>query len=346
MERIVSLSMKRFISCLLVIIICFSITGCAEQAGSINAEMFVSAYESDVASGYSYVSDYSSDYLFEADKFLFEDLCFADSDVTDGISYDFTAASAACFDVDNAKVLYAKSIFDKIYPASTTKLLTAVVVAKYSNPDDIVTIREDNCGITTAGAMLCGFKAGDTITVRDLLYCLLVMSGNDAAIALAEHISGSVEKFAELMNSEAAGIGATDTHFNNPHGLHSPNHYTSAYDMYLIFREALSFPSLKEIMTSSAYTAIINGSDGEERYLTVESTNMYKRGLVSAPEGMTVLCGKTGETIAAGNCLIIYSEDESGHGYITELFKADDRTAVYKEMNILLELVAAGDSTH
>lgn len=304
----------------------------------MSADVFTSSYESQVASGYSYVSDYSSDYLFEADKFLYEDICFAKEDVTDASDYSFSAVAAACFDVDNAEVIYAKNIFEKVYPASTTKLLTALVTAKYADMDDLVTIREDNCGITTVGAQLCGFKTGDQITIRDLLYCLLVMSGNDAAIAIAEHILGSVDEFAKLMNKEAANIGATDTHFTNPHGLHSPNHYTSAYDIYLIFREALNFPGLKDIMTSSAYTAIIYSADGEERYLTVESTNMYKRGIMEEPDGIAVICGKTGETIAAGNCLVLYSEDEYGHGYITELFKATDRSTVYNEMNILLGL--------
>ena len=330
--------MKRVFKVLLAIVLCISVTGCKPAGTAINAEVFTSSYESGNASGYSYVSDYSSNYLFEADKFLYEDICFASTDVTERSDYEFTATSAACFDVDNAKVIYSKDIFTKVYPASTTKLLTALVAVKYCDLDDIVVIKEDNCGITTAGAQLCGFMAGDSVTMRDLLYCLLVMSGNDAAIAIAEHVSGSVEAFAKLMNEEAVILGATDTHFTNPHGLHSPNHYTTAYDIYLIFREVLSFSSLKEIMTSSAYTAIIHGASGEEKYLTVESTNMYKRGIIESPKGISVLCGKTGETIAAGNCLVLYSEDEDGHGYITELFKSSDRKTVYNEMNVLLEL--------
>lgn len=332
------MSMKRVISLTVLISLCVLLTGCRAESKPITAESFVKAYEAGNASGYSYVSDYSSEFLCDSDRFLYDDICFSSENVTDSSNYDFSAASVACFDVSDSKVLYSKDVFSKVYPASTTKLLTALVAAKYSDPDDMVEIKEDNCGISIKGAQLCGFMQGDTVSMRDLLYCLLVVSGNDAAIAIAEHISGSVEQFAKLMNEEASRIGATDTHFTNPHGLHDPNHYTTAYDIYLIFREAISFPYLKEIMSSSNYTATIYGTDGTERYLQVESTNMYKRGIIQSPDGITVLFGKTGETIAAGNCLVLYSEDDEGHGYITELFKSADRQTVYSEMNILLEL--------
>ena len=170
------------------------------------------------------------------------------------------------------------------------------------------------------------------------MYCLLLFSANDAAVAIAEHISGSVEAFSKLMNSEAKALGATDTHFTNPHGLQDPNHYTTAYDIYLIFDQCLKDPYLKQIMTATSHISHIYGADGSVRDYEVVPTNYYAKGISAAPEGIKVICGKTGETIAAKNCLIIYSETEDGHGFITELFKAKDRDTVYNEMNLLLKI--------
>lgn len=321
-----------------VLIICLILTGCGRTDDSVDIDMFIDSYQSKAASGSSYVSN--SDFSFvlpDSEAFLYQNVCFTSENII-STGYDFSAVSAACFSIDDGETIYAKDIFTKVYPASTTKLLTALVATKYSDMNDIVTVVEDNAGITVKGAQLCGFKAGDTVTMKDMIYCLLLFSGNDAAVAIAEHISGSVNDFCKLMNEEAASLGATETHFTNPHGLHDPNHYTTAYDIYLIFRECLNYPVLNEVFRTREYTARINGADGSIRELDLMPTNMYAHGKYTEPEGIKVLGGKTGETIAAGNCLVLYSEDTNGHGYITELFKSTDRPTVYEEMNILLGL--------
>lgn len=329
--------MKKAVSTIILISLCISLTGCAEPNVSVDPYLFTSIYEQAKGTGSSYLSDYEFKGLENSEEFLYRDICFTTENVISS-DYEFTAASAACFDVDNASVIYAKDIYKKVYPASTTKLLTALMAVKYADPDEIVTVAKDNAGITIVGAQLCGFKAGDTVTMRDLLYCLLLFSGNDAAVAIAEHISGSVSEFCKLMNSEAALLGATDTHFTNPHGLHDINHYTTAYDIYLIFNECLRYSTITEIFGADTYDAVITGADGSVRKFEVQPTNMYRRGMMIAPKGMKVIGGKTGETIAAGNCLVIYSKDENGHGYITELFKSKDRPTVYNEMNVLLDM--------
>ena len=116
--------------------------------------------------------------------------------------------------------------------------------------------------ITEAGATLCGIQPGDVLTMRQLLYGLMLPSGNDAGAAIAVHMSQSLEGFAALMNQEAARLGATGTHFVNPHGLHDEEHYTTAYDLYLIYQEALKYPVFREVTGATAYPAEYVDKDG------------------------------------------------------------------------------------
>jgi D-alanyl-D-alanine carboxypeptidase (penicillin-binding protein 5/6) len=170
------------------------------------------------------------------------------------------------------------------------------------------------------------------------LNCLLVYSGNDAAIAIAEHIAGSEEAFVKMMNEEAALLGATGTHFTNPHGLHDPNHYTTAYDMYLIFKACLEYEDFLPMIRQTTYNAQITDIDGNVKTVPYESTNMFLLGTMDTPEGVTVFGGKTGSTSDAGDCLILYSTSESGEGYISAVFKADGKTSLYDQQATLLEM--------
>ena len=140
--------------------------------------------------------------------------------------------------MEDKEVVYGYHLYDRLYPASTTKILTAYIALKYGNMDDKVTVSA-NATDFNWDESVCGLRTGDTLSMYDLVCGLLLHSGNDAAVAIAEHISGSEEAFVELMNSEAAALGATDSHFVNPHGLHDDDHYTTAYDLYLIFNECL-----------------------------------------------------------------------------------------------------------
>ena len=126
-----------------------------------------------------------------------------------------------------------------MYPASLTKVMTALVALQNASPDTVLTAT-DSVKITESGAQLCGLKAGDTMTLDQALHILLMYSANDAAMLIAENIGGSVDHFVEMMNEEAQRLGATNTSFANPHGLSDDNHYTSAYDLYLIFNEEVT----------------------------------------------------------------------------------------------------------
>lgn len=249
-----------------------------------------------------------------------------------------TALSALMFNETTNEVLYANNVYEKIYPASTTKVLTALLALKYGNLSDQVTISADNGGITSYGAKLCNFQKGDVVSLETLINCLLVYSGNDAGVAIAEHIAGSEEAFVNMMNEEAAKLGAVNTHFVNSHGLHNANHYTTAYDMYLIFKECLKYDEFTSIIKQPSYTAHYKDKDGNEKTATFETTNMFLLGTMDAPDGITVFGGKTGSTSFAGDCLLLYSEDKEGNGLIAEVFKASSKNDLYTQMAHLLSL--------
>ena len=155
--------------------------------------------------------------------------------------------------------------------------------------------------------------------------------------AIAEHISGSQEAFAELMNTEAKQLGATGTHFVNPHGLHDENHYTTTYDLYLMFNEALKDQAFLDIISMNSYTAKVTSADGTSYTPTWQATNYYSAGEATPPDGIHVYGGKTGTTDQAGNCVILYEKNTAGEPYISVIMGASDKPLLYEEMNELLD---------
>ncbi len=250
-----------------------------------------------------------------------------------------TAQAGGLFNVTDAGVIYSKNAFERMYPASITKVMTAILAIEEGDPDEMITVGQEAV-IDEAGASLCGIKPGDQLTLRQLLYGLMIPSGNDAANTIAVHLYGSIDAFAERMNERARELGATATHFVNPNGLNDENHYTTAYDLYLIFNEALKLPEFREIIGTSSFTASYTGADGESCQQTWTVGNWYQKGEEPAPEGVTVLGGKTGTTQAAGYCLIMASSDAAGKEYISVVLKADSRPDLYDNMtNIITKIV-------
>lgn len=170
--------------------------------------------------------------------------------------------------------------------ASTTKIVTALVVLEHANVDEEVVIPREAQGVEGSSIYL---KAGDVYTVKDLLYGLMLRSGNDAAVALAIHVSGSIESFSNLMNEKALSIGALNTRFTNPHGLHDDKHYSSAYDMAIITANAYNNPTFCEIASS-------------KRYLLKGNYIYNKNKLLTIYEGADGV--KTGYTTKSGRCLV------------------------------------------
>lgn len=242
---------------------------------------------------------------------------------------------AGLFNTATCTIPYAKNIYEQLYPASTTKILTCYLALQYGNLDDIVTVSE-NASNMASDSSVCGLKAGDQITLRDLLYGLMMRSGNDAAVAIAEYISGDAETFAGLMNTTAVSLGATGSHFVNPNGLPDDNHYTTVYDLYLIFNVAIQNETFLEILKTTDYTANYINAAGTPVSQDWISTNKYLAGTETAPDGITVLGGKTGTTGDAGYCLVLLSQNASGQNLISIVLKADCRDNLYLLMNEIL----------
>lgn len=197
---------------------------------------------------------------------------------------------ALIYDRTGKKILFEKNGKKQFKMASTTKIMTATVVLENAKLDDVVTI--ENKAAWTGGSRL-GLKKDDKITVHDLLYGLLLVSGNDVAVALAIHVGGSVEGFAEMMNNKAKELGLTNTHFVTPHGLDEDEHYTTAEELAKMADYAMGIPKFKEIVNTKTYTVRINNNP---KILT--NTNELL-GSLSGVYGI-----KTGFTNGAGRCLV------------------------------------------
>ena len=263
-------------------------------------------------------------------------LCVVVNDVAEGTDVDMSqATSAGLFDLDSQRTVYAKNVHEKLNPASLTKTLTALCALEYGKLDDVMTASE-NVVIKETGAVKIGLKAGDTMTMEQALHALLLKSANDVAVMIAEHISGSVEGFSALMNETAKRIGATNSHFVNPHGLTAEDHYTTAYDLYLIFNEVVKYDKFVEIIHKSSYNVIYRDKNGKEKTAELSTTNAYIKGEAFAPNNVSVIGGKTGTTNAAGYCLVIYSKDSAGKPYISVVMQSEDRTLLYTQMTDLL----------
>ena len=280
---------------------------------------------------YSTSADYglASEGAGSEKTYFSQNLCVADdvnigNDTTDSQ----VAEGAGTFNLATNTVTYAQNIYEKLYPASTTKILTAYIALKYGNLEDYVTVSE-NAADQASDSSVCGLKAGDVVQLKDLLYGMMLKSGNDAAIAIAEHIGGSVEGFADMMNQEALAMGATRSHFVNPNGLPDENHYTSVYDLYLIFQNAVQDQTFLDIISTMSYDVVYTDVNGAGVEKTWENTNQYLTGKEKAPEGITVVGGKTGTTGAAGYCLVLYSYNASGQPIVSIVLKADGKIVAF-----------------
>lgn len=271
-------------------------------------------------------------------KLFADDLCVV-TDESQFSANEISSEAGVLFSLSDDKVLYSKNALKRLNPASITKIMTALVVIKYGNLEDLVTVTEEAV-ITEPGATLSNIKPGDVLTLEQLLYGLMLPSGNDAGAAIAIHMAGSIEGFSKLMNEEAKRLGATGTNFTNPHGLTEENHYTTAYDLYLIFNEALKIPKFREITGALTYTANYVDSSNNPVAQTWEGGNWYMSGNQKTPQGLTVFSGKTGTTQAAGYCLIMASRDKEDKEYISVILNAGSRPGLYENMtNIIRKIV-------
>ncbi len=202
------------------------------------------------------------------------------------------AEAAALYQPDTQCFLYEKNGENELKMASTTKIMTALLAIENGRLTDEVTVPTEAAGVEGSSLYL---SAGDTGTLLDFLYALLLASANDAAVTIAFHIAGSVEAFADLMNARAASLSLSHTHFDNPHGLDSATHYTTAKDLAILAAEAMDHPVFADIVSTKSKVIRLNGSE------TVRSFSNHNR-LLSSYMGMEGV--KTGFTKASGRCLV------------------------------------------
>lgn len=273
--------------------------------------------------------------------YLSQDVCVIPKKEQSAKNSDSVMTAGASLIVNDStdEMLFSRNIYKKMYPASITKTVTALVALKNANLEDTVTVSHKAANITEYGATLCGFQEGDRIKLKRLLYSFLVYSGNDAGIAIAEHVAGSEEAFAEMMNQEMKELGASGSHFMNSHGLHDEQHYTTAYDLYLVFHELLQYDLFLDIIGRSSYKLKYKTADGKSAEKTFQTTDRYVNGRAAAPKGIQVIGGKTGTTNAAGSCLILYSKDKAGQDFISVVLHAEGAESLYLQMNKLLEYI-------
>ena len=257
-----------------------------------------------------------------------------------GPNPDIPVKAALLVNISEHKVLYADKATEVIYPASITKLMTALVA--FSQVEDYaqtVTISKQAVTPVIPSAKMCGFKAGDKIIFKDLLGCMLVYSGNDTSVAVAEHISGSEEEFVAVMNQKAKELELNSSYFCNSHGLPDDNHVTSAYDIYLIMQKLFNFEEFFDIIgLGSIEVDVLRGESSKT--LSFTTTNQFLWGTYQLPQGITLIGGKTGTTNKAGCCLTLYVQDTNGSCYIAEIFGAESYETLYPCMIQLLNYIS------
>lgn len=240
---------------------------------------------------------------------------------------DIQAKAALLADVNTDAVAYGKNIHEKNYPASLTKVMTALLVLERASGDEAllsepVTASESAFSDTyyhTDGSS-AGIKAGEILTVRELLECMLIVSANEAANILAEWVSGSIPAFVDAMNAKAAELGCEDTHFVNPSGLHDPDHYTSAWDLYLITKAAMAYPEFMEICDSPK--AVVPATNLSKERTLYTTNHLLSNWRVIGYRDKRAHGIKTGSTDAAGHCLISSAEEGELH-FVTVIMGAE-----------------------
>ena len=217
------------------------------------------------------------------------------------------AKSAISVETSTGKIVYEKNAHEKMYPASTTKVMTALLVLENCKLDEKAKVSYEAIQAVPEGYSNANLQVGEELSIEDLLYVLMIPSANEAANVLAEHVAGTVESFATMMNTKAEELGCETTHFVNPNGIHNENHYSSAYDLYLIAKEAMKNETFRKIVSTSKYTLpetkVYTNNDrtfvNTNKLIVYNTSNRADNYYYKDAIGI-----KTGFTKEAGNCLI------------------------------------------
>lgn len=263
-------------------------------------------------------------FLISIFLFIFINTSFANND-----NLDIYSPSCILIDSDSGKILYEKNAYKKMYPASTTKIMTAILTLENCKLDELVTVSDNAVSLESVPETYtrADIQAGEILTVENLLNVLLIPSANDAAIALAEHVSGSVSEFSNLMNKKAKELGCKNTNFVNPNGFHNENQYTTAYDLSLIGKYAMNNETFRKIVCKTSYTLPATNiySSTDRKF---ENTNELLSSDNYSYEYTTGI--KTGYTDSAKNC-IVASAKKDNYNFIVVILGANKTTQTKNE---------------
>lgn len=259
---------------------------------------------------------------------LSQNFVYAESD----LSVD--ADAALIIETNTGKIIYEKNAEKRIYPASLTKILTAIVVLENSKLDEVATVSKTALENIPASYVVAPLYVGEKITVEELMYALLLESANDAAYVLAEHVGNTIQGFADMMNKKAKEIGCKDTHFINPNGIHDDNHYTTAYDLYLMSRYAMQNQTFAKIVKTYKFTlSSTNKYSKKDRVMTNRNyfVNPNSKFYNKNAKGI-----KTGTTSQAGNC-VITDVAKDGLEFITVVLGAETYNSRFSETEKMID---------
>jgi len=249
----------------------------------------------------------------------------------DNTNLRVNARSAIALDKESGTVLYEQNAYEIVPMASTTKILTSLIAIEQGDLAKKVTISKKAASVRGSTV---GYKANEEIALKELIFGLMFKSGNDAAIAIAEELGGSIEGFSEIMNHYARGIGIFDSHFESPHGLDSSEHYSSAYDLAILTAKGMDYDLFREIVGSKQIS--------KEKYNFTRDYNNINKILWKIPGANGVKTGSTGQ---AGKCLVS-SVNNNGKDVIIVVLNCPDRWNVTEKIyKHVLEKVAFGNHT-
>ncbi|MFR1777864.1 MAG: D-alanyl-D-alanine carboxypeptidase family protein [Clostridia bacterium] len=252
--------------------------------------------------------------------------------LADNNNLNINAESAILIDGDTGKILYEKSAYEKRAPASTTKIMTALLALEHCKTTDVATVTSEAITSVPSGYSTDLLKMGEELTIKDLLYALLLPSSNEAANVLAIHIAGSIDSFASMMNTKAMDLGCKNTHFVNPNGVHDDNHYSTAYDLSLIAKEAMKNDIFRQIVSTASYTL-----PNSNKYSRIDRTLITTNDLIKKQSNNYyeyAIGIKTGFTTPAKNCLVS-SATKDGKTLIAVVLRSNTDNNRYNDTKTL-----------
>ncbi len=319
---------KLFILFLLALL---ALSGCKKES-DISNEFQISN-----SSAITYISENE---LTKVDGFA-SDLAVVPANLPNSFNSDQVHAECALLiNCTTGEVMFNKNAHTRAYPASTTKCLTALLAMKYGDINSSRIVGNEVI-ITEDNVVMCDYRVGDSVPFDIALHGSILKSGNDAAAVLALFGAETLTDFADIMNKEAHALGATNSHFVNPHGLMDYDHYSTAYDMYLIFKEAIKNDYFIDVISARTYTGKFNRTTKYGSYIipcSYTSTNPFFTGAATAPEHVKVIGGKSGYTQVARRSYVLLAEANEQQ-YICVVMKDDNYEFLCADLMYLLNMI-------